>query len=201
MLGLIIVLLIISMVVVLLIVAFVSDDTKLMIRIFLGFIVLIGLMVVIGNYSCGPNSHDVKVMKPQAKAIADYIVKKGIPKSLKDIPDLPYVLVECEREENYMAKRLNVIVESKKNAGGINIAETCVFKKLNSTYQVKLRFYDSYILPSNSGGEVRLYRTISKTGVSYGFKENEKNNFEIDTYSPNIYSIKSSSICKSFGRQ
>jgi len=42
------------------------------------------------NYTCGPSSADVKVMKPMAQKISDYIVKNGIPESLKDIPDLPY---------------------------------------------------------------------------------------------------------------
>ena len=53
------------------------------------------------NYTCGANSADVKVMKPMAQKISDYIIKNGIPESLKDIPDLPYGLVGCKKEITY----------------------------------------------------------------------------------------------------
>jgi hypothetical protein len=41
-------------------------------------------------------------MKPMAEAISSYIIKHGVPKSLRDIPGLPYRLEECEREEEYL---------------------------------------------------------------------------------------------------
>jgi hypothetical protein len=40
-------------------------------------------------------------MKPMAQKISAYIVKNGIPESLKDIPDLPYGLEGCRRETTY----------------------------------------------------------------------------------------------------
>ena len=66
-------------------------------------VAVIGSMAFSYKYQkeCGPDSADVKVMKPMAKAISDYIVKHGIPKSLSEIPNLPYRLEGCEREEYY----------------------------------------------------------------------------------------------------
>jgi len=58
--------------------------------------------VILGGYllyvrlACGPDPRDVKVMKPMAEAISEYIVKHGVPKSLEDIPGLPYRLEGCE---------------------------------------------------------------------------------------------------------
>ena len=64
-------------------------------------VVLIGSFFLYVNYNCGPNRADVKVMKPMAEKISAYIVKNGIPKSLKDIPDLPYGLEGCERDKEF----------------------------------------------------------------------------------------------------
>jgi len=56
------------------------------------------------KHTCDPNEEDIKVMKPMAKKISEYIVKNGIPKSLKDISDLPYALEKCRKEITYADK-------------------------------------------------------------------------------------------------
>jgi hypothetical protein len=60
-------------------------------------VVLFVLLIVARVAFCGPNSSDVKVMKPMAEKISDYIVKNGIPESLEDIPNLPYELKDCKK--------------------------------------------------------------------------------------------------------
>ena len=58
----------------------------------------LGVLVLSGcSLFCGPDMSDVRVMKPMAQKISDYIVTHGIPKSLKDIPDLPYGLEGCNK--------------------------------------------------------------------------------------------------------
>ena len=42
--------------------------------------------------NCEPSFKDIKVMQPMAKAISNYIVKHGIPKSLSEIPGVPYAI-------------------------------------------------------------------------------------------------------------
>ena len=81
----------ILLIVVLLIVIAMSKNKKKTSLVALGILVSYHLYV---SYKCGPNKKDVAVMKPMAEAISNYIVKNGIPKSLEDIPDLPYEL-EC----------------------------------------------------------------------------------------------------------
>ena len=64
-------------------------------------VMILGMFYLYVRHTCGPNSSDVKVMKPMAQKISAYIVKHGIPKSLKDIPDLPYGLEECEKDKEF----------------------------------------------------------------------------------------------------
>jgi len=100
--------------------------------------VLLGMFVLYVKYTCGPNRADVKIMKPMAEKISEYIEKHGIPKSLKDIPDLPYELVGCERKMEYWKTKI-VGAEKVKNlsdATGIIIYENCNFKMNNEKYYI-----------------------------------------------------------------
>ena len=64
----------------------------------LGIIVLYHLYV---TYTCGPNPLDVRVMKPMAEAMKSYIVQHGMPKNLRVIPNLPYLLSEDKNNPEF----------------------------------------------------------------------------------------------------
>lgn len=139
----------------------------------IGFGVFIFVVMPIWHkFSCGPNSQDVKIMKPQVKAIVNYVTKNGIPKSLKDIPGLPYALLGCE-------------------SNGIR-AEKCYFYIDSNKYDVKMHYrtYDY---------NLRIFTWKSETGVSIYLENNE--NKWIMKNEIKSYSSKSSGICKPFGRQ
>jgi hypothetical protein len=105
-----------------------------------------GVIIVIGSFifgwfgfnayykhACGPNSADVKVMKPMAQKISEYIVENGIPESLKDIPDLPYGLEGCRRETTYGP---SVKIYFTKDAEWKNNTETCNFKNITLRFSL-----------------------------------------------------------------
>ena len=119
------------------------------------------------NFTCGPNSADVKVMKPMAKKISDYIVKNGIPKSLKDIPDLPYELEGCEKKQKNLEK--------------------CIFHTNNREYEVEI-----YILGDTS---IEIYSEKTKTGLRYKLKKNSSSNQWLIDEQDIKYSSKNSGIC------
>lgn len=68
-------------------------------KLLLSYSIILGSYFVIVSCTCGPNPKDVAVMKPMVEKISDYIVKNGIPKSLKDIQGLPYEL-ECSKSNS-----------------------------------------------------------------------------------------------------
>jgi len=61
-------------------------------KLLLGYVVILASYIFYVSYTCGPNRSDVKAMKPMAEAIKSYVLKNGMPKSLNDIPNLPYEL-------------------------------------------------------------------------------------------------------------
>jgi hypothetical protein len=95
-------------------------------------VVLFVLLIVARVAFCGPNSSDVKVMKPMAEAIISYIEKNDIPKNIEDIPDLPYK-IKCKTETRYLVyseedseyRETNNIAE----ATDIDIHQKCTFKE------------------------------------------------------------------------
>ena len=103
----------------------------------------IGMLSLSGcSLFCGPNMSDVKVMKPMAQKISDYIVKNGIPESLKDIPDLPYGLEGCKHiEKNF---------------------EECSFFRNNKKYEVEI-----YIL---GGVDITVSSLETETGLRHELK-------------------------------
>ena len=130
------------------------------------------------KHACGPNSADVKVMKPMAQAISDYIIKHGVPESLEDIPDLPYGLVGCERDKEY------------------DYQENCKFK--NQTIELYFR-YGKYMINKKMQEEVnmemrKIVNNITETGLLVDFKK--KNNSFIQLGKIKLYSGKTSGICK-----
>ena len=142
---------------------------------------------------CSPDRGAVKVMKPIAKIIADDIVKNGIPKSLKDIKGLPYVLEGCERSEVYWDKNRKITL--KQNAKYIKIMNKCYFEINNKKYIVELLF-------SEYSKRLKLYNQKTYTGIKYFFEYSENNtNLVLAKKSygnPKIYDNKTSGICTQF---
>jgi hypothetical protein len=130
-------------------------------------VVLFVLLIVARVAFCGPNSSDVKVMKPMAEKISDYIVKNGIPESLEDIPDLPYGLEGCSKPQD------NV--------------EDCYFfiKKVSHD----LRLYE--VAGSLS---VEIENRVTETGIYVELRRNNKKSkwFFVEEKS---FSSKTSGIC------
>ena len=129
------------------------------------------------HHACGPNRSDVKVMKPMAEAISNYIVKHGIPESLKNIPDLPYRLEGCERDKEF------------------DYQENCKFK--NKTIELYFR-HGKYTIDNKVYEEADLemrhvVNNTTETGLLMGF-EKKKGIFTLK--GKKIYSGKTSGICK-----
>jgi hypothetical protein len=103
------------------------------------------------KHTCGPNSADVKVMKPMAEAISSYIIKHGVPKSLEDIPGLPYRLEGCERKQENL--------------------EECYFNFKNNRYESEL-----YVL---GGIYIEIYNNVSQTGLNYSLRKNSEEKWKI----------------------
>lgn len=132
------------------------------------------------KHACGPNSADVKVMKPMAEKISAYIVKHGIPKSLKDIPDLPYGLEGCERDAEF------------------DYQENCKFenKMINLFFRHGKYTIDNKIYEEASLEMRHVVNNTTETGLLMEFKKKNNNFLQIDKIK--IYSGKSSGICKSW---
>jgi len=145
------------------------------------------------NATCGPNNADVKVMKPMAEKISKYIMTKGIPESLKDIPELPYALEGCERSEEY----LNVVngdwkQTDIKHAQLIRKTEKCILlnknKKINILLSVETYLSDREIYIS-----LEMRNDLSKTVANIDLKKNGTH-FLVD-YPLNFGSSKNGGIC------
>ena len=132
--------------------------------------VVVGTMVFFSQYEkeCRPNEGDVKVMKPMGKVISNYIIKHGIPKSLKDIPDLPYALIGCNKSQE------NV--------------EDCNFFLNEVRYDLTLYEYHIGSL------SIKIKNRISKTGIYYNLKRNNRHS-GWDLVKEKAYSSKSTGIC------
>ncbi len=120
---------------------------------------------------CGPNPEDVKVMTPQAEAISNYILKNGIPKSLADIPNLPYALENCKwADEN---------------------VEWCYFDINENKYSTRLYFvaYDNGI-----DIDVRIHSEKSETGMFTEIEKISNGTFEVVEHLK-AYSTKDDGIC------
>ena len=143
-----------------------------------GIIMFIGVLIFLiipiwHKISCSPNKHDVKIMKPQVKAIADYIVKNGMPKSLKNIPELPYGLIGCSHQQHNL--------------------ERCSFYKNNRKYEVELYVF-GYIY-------LEIYSALTQTGLKYKLKDSNSGTQWKIVQKNALFSSKSTGICKNFGRQ
>ena len=132
---------------------------------------LISLLILLSyhlyvSYQCGPNKKDVAVMKPMAEAISNYIVKNGIPKSLKDIPGLPYEL-EC-KEDN---------------------GNSCYFVVNGNHYSI------SYSVLASGTRILGSFAAKSRTGYQIEFAISEENKTLINKKNSGAYSMKNTGIC------
>ncbi len=150
-------------------------------------IAILGLYHLYVRYSCGPNPWDVRVMKPMANAISDYIVKHGIPKSLSEIPGLPYRLEGCKREE-YYADRHNKKV-SKNQAFKFSIYEECIM-----TRDIKVTLASSIFFENNITSLGITLDSPNKTEYSIGMiKKGNESTYSIEVDIPRKYT--SDGIC------
>jgi hypothetical protein len=103
------------------------------------------------KHTCGPDPRDVRVMKPMAEAISDYIVKHGVPESLRDISNLPYRLEGCERKQKNL--------------------EECYFRINKNKYSVELYLAEKIY--------IEIYDIVSKTGINYGIQKISEKKWKI----------------------
>ena len=154
------------------------------------------MLVVVRFFSCGPDSADVKIMKPMAEKISEYIVKHGIPESLKDIPDLPYGLEGCEGKQTYYKfdnkAFANIEVPLKGDAEFKTIDETCYFTNKTRHYYIKLN--GNYTFGDSGNLMIKIKNDSSKTGIQYFFKIDKEGNIDIDRKG-NPYSSKTDGFC------
>ncbi len=155
-------------------------------------VAVIGSMAFSYKYQkeCGPDPEDVKVMKPMAKAISDYIVKHGIPRSLSEIPNLPYKLEGCKREEYY--QNTNNFPHTydhvpKEKANLHQIEETCHFKNMYLELGVTDHMDNTRI-----GGMIKMVST-NKTVLTFHFRTRDGKNYLSDKIK--VSSSKSTGIC------
>ncbi|MEJ2526968.1 MAG: hypothetical protein P8Y49_02560 [Sulfurovaceae bacterium] len=170
--GLIMLGLIALMVLTLIVMLFLRQGWKRILVTFVGFVVVIGLFNSYVMKTCLPNAKDVEIMTPQAEVITNYILKNGIPKSLAEIPDLPYRLVDCKWTE--------------KNV------EWCYFDVDENRYSIR-----TYIVSGNYNTYIymKIYDEKSETGIFTEIdKKSNNNRFEIiDSCKP--YSTKNDGVC------
>lgn len=116
---------------------------------------------------CAPNPEDVKVMKPQAEVITNYILENGIPESMENIVNLPYEWDKCER--------------TSKNV------EWCYFKIGEIDHSVRL-----YVLGDNI--YLKTYNQKSETGVFTDIEKVDRYKWVVSEKSI-PYSTKDDGIC------
>ena len=131
------------------------------------------------EFICGPNPWDVRVMQPMAKAISDYIVKHGIPKSLSEIPGLPYRLEGCEREEN-----------------NGSIDEDCSFEANGRSIKIKYEYIDDNV-DNIRYQKVGLHMKNIRSDTGLHADLESKNNDSFVDGGVRFYSNKTSGICNS----
>jgi hypothetical protein len=117
-------------------------------------------------------------MKPMAEAISDYIIKHGVPESLRDIPNLPYRLEGCERKEEYLQVKNGRWDKSNQEEAVIfDIEEKCRFLNniiltLDVTIDQKSKFNDSSI-------RIGMWNKKTQT-VSHLYLKKENRKYSID---------------------
>ena len=114
---------------------------------------------------CSPNAEDIKLMTPQAEVITNYILQNGIPKSMAEIPNVPYKLENCVRERFYAEHHPYYTEGQRERATGDEVLkEKCTFTVNERTYDVSIRFSVAY---------KRQYLNASKNSSSIDIFDNK----------------------------
>jgi len=159
-------------------------------------IVMWAMLLLIRFFSCGSDGADVKVIKPMAEKISEYIVKNGIPESLKDIPGLPDELEGCVRESYYDKfdkKTLNYIkIPSKEGADTKVIIQKCYFNHQSKKYTLSINGNYEFDYGGKFIMDIKNY--TSETGIQYFFKLDAKGQIYLERKG-NPYSSKINGWC------
>jgi len=159
---------------------------------------VIGVYHLYVSTTCGPNRADVKVMKPMAEKISEYIVKNGIPESLQDIPNLPYGLEGCERKVEYSKFNSHELitekVDSKEKADFYHISEKCNFVYKSTLYYIELDEGISKEIKNGGGGSIDIGNKTSHTWASLSFDLNSTGNI-IMKHDFSFVNSKNTGIC------
>ena len=134
----------IGIIVVMLLVLFVQMLRKKRVKkLLISYAVILSSYYLYVTFTCGPNSADVRLMKPQAEAISNYILKNGIPESLNKISGLPYALEGCSKQTK--------------------TEETCSYRNNNKLYTINFyRFMPgSYTLRIDTAHENGITRVAA----------------------------------------
>ena len=110
------------------------------------YIIIIFIGVYTNHRDCSPNKEDLAIMTPMAEAISNYIIKNGIPNSMRSISNLPYKFTICR----------------KSNPNG----EICFYEKNNTqniSYEVEL-----FETSSLNIYRLRISRHYHKTSLYVG---------------------------------
>jgi len=173
-------LVLIALIVILLFYIVLSKNSK---KAFFISVAIVGVYMLYVRYTCGPDLRDVRVMKPMAEDIRDYIIKHGVPESLQDIPNLPYKLEGCKIEKYGFELKQKPIK---------TIFENCYFENNEKKYNVASQY--AYNVKKNNGDiYIEIENSASKTGGAFtiGLGKNKR----VISDDIGFYSRKTSGIC------
>ena len=161
----------------------------------LSYVLILGGYYLYVSYTCGPNTTDLKVMKPQGTVIVNYILESGIHESLADIENSLYDMKGCKRNERYEEDSYK-FTKNKDEADYMIIKEECHFETEGRKYEVDFWFVEHFKTIDSTHGTLRLRNIITKTGILYSFQIDRNGNITTDFQKyPVIYSVKSTGIC------
>ncbi len=128
-------------------------------------LVSIFIIWVIGRaLFCEPDKSVLKLTDPLAKEILHYINKHGRPKSLADIPNLPYRMEKCITDKPYIQKHY-----------GTTKTEHCVFRTKNEEFLIEINHFTYYTSKEYSFG-ITITSEAANAYVHYYFKKDKKIN-------------------------
>ena len=136
------------------------------------FVVLV-LFVLARFAFCRPNYSVVKTATPMVEKMADYIVNQGMPDSLEQIPDLPYMLNQCEKNITYEkeGELRDIKVHKKEEADWVIYKEECNFIHKEEPYILKLWFIKHYKSIQSTHGYLDIEQCKTSVGTSFVYED------------------------------
>jgi len=113
---------------------------------------------------CEPDKSILKLTDPLAKEILYYINKNGKPKSLVDIPNLPYKIEECRTDTPYIQK--NYMTTE---------IEHCKFQAKNKEFHIEFNGYIKHKSKKYSFS-ITITSNTANVYVHYNFDKDKKSN-------------------------